>query len=393
MLNQEINKEAESPQPLNNQNLLSEGIDIPSDEETLIPDDNVDKVVYNAVELMALGDLQPKYLVYPIFPQKGTAFLAGKPDTGKSQLARQLCIQVALGEKTFLGFELTPIHNRAIYVTTEDDKEATKYLVSKQFEGLGKKEVENLRFIFGDIMEQSEIIKELSKQLKHCPVDLVVVDSFGDIFQGNDSNNNMLMRNTVKLFDKIAKKHNCLILFVHHINKKAYRLSPGQEHIQGGSGLIQKTRLAIQLSEGLGNIRYFTIVKGNYCSREFKQNSIELLFSEGTFLFVNTGNMIPTSNLGAQPDNVKITAKNIKLEETAKVILSEGPLSYSDFITQFCEITGKSEPTAKRAIEKLAKSEFIEKYQGNYRLKGKEVDVRDVADEELDFDTDADLGS
>jgi len=51
-------------------------------------------------------------------------------------------------------------------------------------------------------------------------------DSFGDIFKGGDSNNNMAMRNTVKTFDKIAKKHNCLILFVHHINKGAYRQAP-----------------------------------------------------------------------------------------------------------------------------------------------------------------------
>ncbi len=40
-----------------------------------------------------------------------------------------------------------------------------------------------------------------------------------DIFKGGDTNNNMAMRNTVKIFDKIAKNHNCLILFVHHINK------------------------------------------------------------------------------------------------------------------------------------------------------------------------------
>ncbi|HEY9220363.1 MAG TPA: AAA family ATPase [Lutibacter sp.] len=369
--------------PENGFNLMSEGIDIPSDAEAITPDDNVEKVVYNAVELMALGDLQPKYLMFPIFPQKGTAFLAGKPDTGKSQLARQLCIQVALGEKTFLGFELYPIHKRAIYLTTEDDKEATKYLASKQFEGLGKKEVENLRFIFGDIMEQSEIINELSKQLKLCPVDLVVVDSFGDIFQGNDSNNNMLMRNTVKLFDKIAKKFNCLVLFVHHINKKAYQLTPGQEHIQGGSGLTQKTRLAIQLTEGVGNIRYFTVVKGNYCPKEYKQNSIELIFSEETFLFVNTGNMIPTSEIGTQPDNFRKKTKNNELEATAQAIISDVPVSYGDFITQFCEITSKSEPTAKRAIRNLVKSGFIEKHQGNYCLKGKEMESGKVADDDI----------
>ncbi len=36
---------------------------------------------------------------------------------------------------------------------------------------------------------------------------------------------------------------------------------------------------------------------------------------------------------------------------------------------QFCEMTDKSEPTAKRAIKALIDSGIIEKYQGNYRLK------------------------
>lgn len=388
-----LNNEAKNVQPSIDQIPVPERIETPSDEKKTSPDDIAEKVVYNAVELMALGDLQPKYLMFPILPQKGTAFLAGKPDTGKSQLARQLCIQVALGEKTFLGFDLSPVHNRAIYVTTEDDKEATKYLASKQFEGLDKKEVKNLRFIFGDTMQQEEIIMELNQQLEICPVDLVVVDSFGDIFQGNDSNNNMLMRNTVKLFDKIAKKHNCLLLFVHHINKKAYGLSPGQEHIQGGSGLIQKTRLAIQLSEGEGNIRYFTVVKGNYCPKEFKQNSIELLFSEENFLFVNTGNMIPTSKLGAEPDKIKKADKNDEIKKMSEQIFSSGRLTYSDFVKTLCERTGKSEATAKRVIRDLLISDFLEKKQGNYFLKSKIVDVDTAVGEELNFEAEADIDS
>ena len=113
----------------------------------------------------------------------------------------------------------------------------------------------------------------------------------------------MAMRNTVKTFDRIAKHHNCLILFVHHINKGAYRVAPGQEHIQGGAGLVQKVRLAIVLSEGEGNIRYFTVVKGNYCPKMYKENSLELNFSEETFLFSNNEKLIPTNELGSQTDS------------------------------------------------------------------------------------------
>ncbi|MBC7747873.1 MAG: AAA family ATPase [Methylotenera sp.] len=329
---------------------------------------NPEKVVFNAIELMAMGNLEPQYLMAPIFPQKGTAVLAGKPDTGKSQFARQLCIQVAMGVKSFINFDLNPIHNRSIYVATEDNQENTRYLMSRQINGLNQTPKENLRFIFADTMEQEEILKSLDDELTKAPADLVVVDSFGDIFKGGDSNNNMAMRNTVKTFDKIAKKHSCLILFVHHINKGAYRQAPGQEHIQGGAGLLQKVRLGIQLSEGDKNTRYFTVVKGNYCPKEFKQNSIVLDFSEDTFIFTNTGKLIPTNELGTQPNEDKREEKFSELENIAEEIFSNRIVSYTAFVKKYCEITGKSVPTAKRVHTNLRKLEIIVEVNGSYRL-------------------------
>ena len=346
----------------------------------------IDKVVFTALELLSRGEVEQKYLMQPIFPQKGSAVLAGKPDTGKSQFARQLCIQIALGQKSFIDFELNPIHNRSIYVSTEDNEDATRFLLNKQFNGLDKEAVDNLRFIFADTMNQDEIIKNLNEQLTLQPVDLVVIDSFGDIFQGNDSNNNMAMRNTVKTFDKIGKEHNCLVLFVHHINKAAYRVAPGQEHIQGGAGLVQKVRLAIVLSEGEGNIRYFTVVKGNYCPKIYKENSLELNFSEETFLFSNSGKLIPTNELGTQTDNKKSNdEKYNELETIAILIFGDKLLSTGNFVKEYCEITKKSIPTAKRAHANLIKFEIIEKFNGVYRLKNSVSEEVELSDADVEY--------
>jgi hypothetical protein len=330
--------------------------------------EEVEKVIYNAVELMEMGEDETRYLMEPIFPQKGSAVLAGKPDTGKSQFARQLCIQVALGIKDFIGFEIKPIHNSSVYVATEDNIENTKFLLRKQMYGLGETVKENLRFMFADTMEQEEILINLEAALIEQPADLVVVDSFGDIFKGGDTNNNMAMRNTVKTFDRIAKQHNCLILFVHHINKGAYRVAPGQEHIQGGAGLVQKVRLAIQLSEGEGNIRYFTVVKGNYCPKEYKQNSLEIHFSEENFLFTTEGKLIPTSELGTQPEFKGKEEKYNELEEIANTIFGDKLVNYGTFVKEYGIITGKSVATAKRAIANLKKFEIIIESNGVYRL-------------------------
>ena len=125
--------------------------------EELISDEHIEKNIFNGIELMKLGDIEQKYLMEPIFPQKGSAVLAGRPDCGKSQFARQLCIQVALGIKEFVGFELNPTHSKSIYIATEDNIDATQFLLNKQVTGLGEKATENIRFMFADTMEQEEI--------------------------------------------------------------------------------------------------------------------------------------------------------------------------------------------------------------------------------------------
>lgn len=342
------------------------------------------KTVYNAVELLALGNIQPKYLLEPLFPQKGTAVIAGKPDTGKSQFARQLSIQVALGHREFLGFKLNLVHQSAIYVATEDSLEATTFLLKKQLDGLNKGAEKNLRFIFADTMEQGEVLENLSTELKKAPADLVIVDSFGDIFKGGDSNNNMAMRSTVKAFDKIASENNCLILFVHHINKGAYRLTPGQEHIQGGAGLVQKVRLAIQLSEGEGPIRYFTVVKGNYCPKEFKANTLELNFSEDTFLFTYSGKMLPTSEIGMKPEGMDKDTKISELERVAVEVFGSKVLTYGQFVKDYCTYSGKSIATAKRVIKDLRKLELISDCNTGFRLSSFALDSQEDG-EENDF--------
>lgn len=348
--------------------------DVPSDS-------NLDKLVFTVNQLMALGSIQQKYLMPPILPQKGCAVLAGKPDTGKSQFARQLCIQIASENNKFLNFDLTPTRKKALYVATEDDIGSVKFLTDRQFKGLDKPFNDNLRFIFADVLTQEEIFNTLKKELDKEPVDLVVVDSFGDIFKNSDSNNNMAMRNTVKDFDRLAKKYDCLILFVHHINKGGYRQSPGQEHIQGGSGLVQKVRLALQLSEGDGDIRYLSVVKGNYCPKQYKANSLELLFSEQTFLFKNTGNILPTSEIGFTRENKGTDKKLEQLEEIAKKIFGKELIAHRVFGDRFIALTGKSIATVNRRLKDLCNAGIIENYKDKYRLTAKYREDDDSIDD------------
>ena len=173
--------------------------------------------------------------------------------------------------------------------------------------------------------------------------------------------------------------------FIHHINKEAYKQPPGQEHIQGGAGLVQKVRLAIQLTEGHGNIRCLSIVKGNYCPLEYKQNSIELLFSEETFLFSATGKKVPTNEL--VEDSIQ-KAKDNRKEQSMKVVsnISQNKsITYTEFVQAFSEMTGRSEPTVKRVHAEIKKNKIIVESNGLYRLANSfnENDIEDDQDGDL----------
>ena len=325
------------------------------------------KAIVNSVDLLKLDNSENRYLLSPFIPRVGTGVLAGQPDCGKSQFARQLCIAVATGMNHFLDWGLSSAHQRALYVATEDDSHNTSFLFEQQLKGLHQRATKNLCFHFADTNNQQEILFALDKHLTAAPCDLVVVDSFGDIFIGSDGNNNQAMRKNVRNFDYFAKKHQCFILFVHHLTKASYKLAPNQAHIMGGGGLTQKVRLAMQLSQGEGDVKYWTITKGNYCPREYKANSMELTFDEKRFLFTRTGKVIPIDMLNTEENKPTQLAK---LQELAEGIFGNKALSYKEFCVRHQEITGKALATAQREHKTMKQLEIIVKDGRKWALNG-----------------------
>ncbi len=324
----------------------------------------------SAIELLAVDDSTDRYLVSPLIPACTTSVLVGKPDTGKSQLARQLCIHVSQGHSKFLDFDLTLKFKSALYVSTEDNQYNTKFLFRRQMEGLKAEPNENLHFIFADILSQDELISEIRDFLSKKPCDVVVVDSFGDIFKGSDMNSTTQMRANVKEFDRIAVQFQATILFIHHINKSAYTQAPAQQHVQGGGGLVQKVRCAIQLTPGEHDVKFLSVTKGNYCPREYKQNAVELKFDENNFIFTNTGNKIPLDQINPDPDKKDRDDKIQTLSNTAEVAFQKDKeLSYKQLAKQLETITTKSFPTVKRMIKNLLDLGIIGKTEtGKYFL-------------------------
>ncbi|MCK9199390.1 MAG: AAA family ATPase [Bacilli bacterium] len=217
-------------------------------------------------------------LIDPIFHRVGLAALIGSSDTGKSSMLRDLCVSVVTGKK-FLNWDVMPIHKRAYYVSTEDDKMAISYLLKKQNSDYGftPEELEDLVYIF----ETDNLIKNLERELSQKPADVVVIDAFADVFTGQLYETNRV-RAFLNDYSQLAQKYGCLIIFLHHTNKRSDNLEPSKHNALGSQGFEAKMRLMIELKSDNQSVnkKHFCIVKGNYLSHQFKTHSYELQFTE-----------------------------------------------------------------------------------------------------------------
>lgn len=262
----------------------------------------IEQYTVSAEDLLRRNIEKLPCLVEPIFPKVGVAAIAGSSDTGKSTLMRQLCIEISSGKDEFLGFKIDSKFQRTLYVSTEDSKDVIEFLLSKQNKGLNlpNEKFSKFRYMF----DTQNIHEKLSNILEENPHDLIVIDAFADLFT-NDINQTNQVRAFLNNYSQLAEKHECLIVFVHHTGKASEFKAPNKSHLLGSQGFEAKMRTVIMLTKhkSKSDLRYFSIVKGNYIPEEYKNESLELRFDEN-MTFTRTGNVELTENL-SKDENTK----------------------------------------------------------------------------------------
>jgi hypothetical protein len=304
-------------------------------------------LVYSASELLSTFDgKETDFLWDNLIPRVGTGLLVGQPDLGKSQLAKELAIMIAKGSSEHLGMKLKPTHNHVLYVFTEDQEEGVSSSLHKQL--IKHSDLDKSRLSLAFLRDETiaELIKKLDAFCALTPVDLVVIDAFGDIFSGSDSNNNIQMRRDIKAFDDIVRKHKISVLFVHHINKSGYGKNPSQEIIQGGSGLTQKVRYALFLSRNNDGQKFLNVAKGNYSSSFYKDNRLPVDFDEETLTFEVNGEWEPISG------NQEKTKKDLS-ETDLFLMMKNAGMPYTVLVSKIIGTLATSKSTAERRIGKL----------------------------------------
>jgi RecA-family ATPase len=250
-----------------------------------------EKNIITATELFDLNMSEVPKLLSPFLQKVGVAALVGSSDTGKSTLLRQFGLHIALKIKTFLNFRIKAEYHRVLYISTEDDPYTVSNAIRKQASKLKEEDptidlnlLENYVFSFSP----DKPFETVKKQLEENKYDLVILDAFADIFSG-EINANTQVRQFLNKFDNLAKKHECLMVFLHHIGKRTDRLKAHKDNIIGTQAFEAKMRSVLELRKNPNDPkqRDLWVLKANFLGDNQKNKSFVLSF-DSSLIFNNT---------------------------------------------------------------------------------------------------------
>ena len=259
--------------------------------------DRLEKIFIPADKLLRQESKEEKFLVNKIIPKASLTALVGESDTGKSSFLRQLAISIVYGDDDFLGFKINSGCRNVLYISTEDGGIATSDWLKKYFgqDLPNNNSLSRLRFIYST----DRIILNLKEVVMRNCIDLIIVDSYADIFEGNMNQSNEV-RNFLNQFNNLANEYGTTIIFLHHTNKSAVG-KPNKKFISGSHRFEAKMRSVLYLTKDANddNLRTLSVVKGNYLSSKEKSECYVLEFNE-QLSFKNTNKRVPLNKLGEE---------------------------------------------------------------------------------------------
>jgi hypothetical protein len=182
------------------------------------PDDGV-KIPdgINAADLLKKVFPDPRWAVKGVLPE-GLTILGGKPKAGKSILALNLCLQIALGGK---AMQVIPVEQgTTLYLALEDVQRRLKDRIGRMLEF--DPAPDNL-LLFTEWPRLGEGgAKALDKILTDNPdTRLLVIDTLAKIRPPSKSNGNLYSDDyaVIDTLKRIADKHEVSVLIVHHLRK------------------------------------------------------------------------------------------------------------------------------------------------------------------------------
>lgn len=203
-----------------------------------------------------------KWLVQDMIPSRQVTLLYGDGGTGKSLLALQLAVAVALRRKRelqdWLGMPVLP--GKAIYLGAEDEQDEMHIrlsdILTSELATFEDMDDLHIRSLAGEdaLLAVEEAHKPLSpsalynrveRELKRMPeAELLVLDTLADMYPANEIDR-AKVRQFVGMLKKLAIEYDCAIVMLAHPSKSGMETGRGDSGSTAWNGSV-RSRLYLQ---------------------------------------------------------------------------------------------------------------------------------------------------
>jgi RecA-family ATPase len=173
-----------------------------------------------------LSSVSPEidWLVGDVIQRGANGFLCSLPKVGKSWLAVDLALSLALG-LPWLGFEVRRAAKVAL-ITREDNPTLTRWRMDHLLAGKNRLRAELAERLYLNSRDQSpefrldkaELFTPMIAELKIVKPEFVILDVF-NILHGADENDNTEMREIMEALSRLQREVGCALGVVHHFTK------------------------------------------------------------------------------------------------------------------------------------------------------------------------------
>lgn len=249
-----------------------------------------------AADLEGLPVPEREWLVPDLIPARNVTLLYGDGGTGKSLLALQLAVAVALG-RAWLGLPVKA--GKALFPSAEDEEAELHRRLADivRHEGARLADLRNLTFrslagedamlarveaLAGPLVA-TDLYREVDALLEAERPALLVLDTLADMFPGNE-NDKAQARAFVGMLKRLAIKHDCAVVMLAHPSLSGMATGNGTSGNVAWSGSA-RSRLYLEriISEGHEadpDARVLRTMKANYGP---KGGEVRIIWKAGFF--------------------------------------------------------------------------------------------------------------
>ena len=316
------------------------------------------------------GRVPPRreWLAHEWIPIGQPTLLYGDGGTGKSLLALQLCVSVALSIP-WLGLGVKS--GRSIYFTAEDDEAELHRRIAKicQSNDVNIAELSEMKvasmvgldalFVTHDtahsVLRPTPLLKHIEAKIQNERPALVVFDTLADIFSG-DENQRSLSRQFISLMRTLAYENNCAVLILAHPSKTGMYEKSGTS---GSTGWSNSARSRIYLTRSdpeNHNLRRLENMKNNYAQIG---RSLQLEWQNGCFIADGKNSSFANQNHKVV-DEIFLKILDDLTMKDIPINANSGPNYAPRIFSEHPQANGISKLAFRRAMQRLRQMGKIE---------------------------------